>query len=386
MPTITDAHRDPVIVDLVRTPFGRRGGQVSGLHAAELLGTVQVAALQRLDLDPQTVEQVIGGCVTPVGEQYGNVVRTSWLHAGLPPKPGFTTIEAMCGTAQQAVHLIAGQIALGALEIGMACGVELMSRVPLTAKEGLGFGTARPASWALQTPDQFTAADRIANKRGFTRDDLDAYGLRSQQLARAAWDANKFARQVIPIQVPTDGGVVTVRRDEGLRDTSLEALAKLTPVKEGGYHTAGTSSQVSDGASAAVLMSRARAEALGHAPRGRMITQAVISGDLEFMLDGPAEIAGLLLERAGMTMADIDYIEVNEAFAAIPMSFAKVHDVDPATFNSLGGAIAVGHPAGATGIRLIANVLEELERRDANVGMVAICAAAATTGLIIERL
>jgi acetyl-CoA C-acetyltransferase len=378
----------PVIVDAARTPFGRRQGWLSGLHATEILGAAQRGVLDRLDLDPGLIEQTIGGCVTPVGEQFGNVTRTAWVHAGLPTRTGCTTIDAQCGTAAQAVQLLAGQIAIGALEVGMACGVELMSRVPLAAKVGTGPDTPRPADWSVDMPDQYTAADRIARRRGFSREDLDAFGLRSQQRARAAWDDGRFDRQVIPVKVPgAEGdGPQVVDRDQGLRETGTEALARLEPTLEGGLHTAGTSSQVSDGGSAAVLMSEDRARDLGLAPRARLLAQCVIGGDLEFMLDGPVDAGRTLLDRTGMSVANIDLFEVNEAFASVPMSFARVHGVDEDKLNVNGGAIALGHPAGATGIRLIATAIDELERRDRQVAMVAICASAATTCLILERL
>ncbi len=378
----------PVIVEAVRTPFGRRQGAVSGLHAAELLGIVQRAVLDRLGIDPALVEQVIGGCVTPLGEQYGNITRTAWMHAGLPAPAGTTTIDAQCGTAAQAVQLVAGQIAVGALEVGVACGVEMMSRVPLTPKQGFGPGTPRPADWSLAMPDQYTAADRIARARGFSRRDLDAYGLSSQQRARQAWDDHRFDRQIVPVTVPSDDGSPPrlVERDEGLRDTSMEALAALPSVKVDGLHTAGTSSQISDGASAAVLMSQQAARRLGLTPMARLLAQCVIGGDTELMLDGPVDAAAKLFARTRMTVADVDLFEVNEAFAAIPMSFAYVHGVDDDRLNVNGGAIALGHPAGATGIRLIATAIDELRRRDKEIAMVAICASAATTCLILERL
>lgn len=379
----------PVIVDAARTPFGRREGWLSGVHTAELLGYAQRGVLDRLDLDPESVEQVVGGCVTPVGEQFGNITRTSWMHAGLPHQTGATTIDAQCSTAAQAVQLVAGQIALGTLEVGMACGVELMSRVPLTYKVGTGLGTPRPDGWSIDSPDQYTGADRIAAHRGFSREDLDAFGLRSQQRARAAWDDQRFASQIIPVTVPgSDGaaGDAVVDRDQGLRDSSMQALARLKPVKDGGLHTAGSSSQVSDGASAAVLMSEDRARSLGIPPRARLLGQCVIGGDTEFLLDGPVTAATKVLDRTGLTIGDIGVVEVNEAFASVPMSFAQVHGVDEERLNPNGGAIAIGHPAGATGIRLIATALAELERRDEQIAMVAICASAATSCLILERL
>jgi len=374
----------PVIVDAARTPFGKREGWLSGVHAAELLGYAQKGVLDRVGVDPDAVDQVIGGCVTPLGEQFGNVVRTSWMHAGLPLKAGCTTIDAQCGTAQQSVQLIAGQIAIGAVDVGVACGVELMSRAPLTYKVGTGLGTPRPESWSLDTVDQYTAADRIAVKRGFSREDLDSFGLRSQQRAAAAWEAGRFDSHIIDVVAP--GSDAPVHRDQGLRESSLEGLAKLRTVQEGGLHTAGTSSQVSDGASAALLMSEDRARMLGVRPRAKILAQCVIGGDIEFMLDGPVDAANIVLGRTGLTIDDIDLFEVNEAFASVPMSFAQVHGVDPELLNVNGGAIALGHPAGATGIRLLANVIDELERRDKSIALIAICASAATTCLILERI
>ncbi|ANQ71627.1 steroid 3-ketoacyl-CoA thiolase [Rhodococcus qingshengii] len=374
----------PVIVDAARTPFGKREGWLSGVHAAELLGYAQRGVLDRVGVDPDAVDQVIGGCVTPLGEQFGNIVRTSWMHAGLPLKAGCTTIDAQCGTAQQSVQLIAGQIAIGAVDVGVACGVELMSRAPLTYKVGTGLGTPRPESWSLDTVDQYTAADRIAVKRGFGREDLDSFGLRSQQRAAAAWEAGRFDSHIIDVVAP--GSDAPVHRDQGLRESSLEGLAKLRTVQEGGLHTAGTSSQVSDGASAALLMSEDRARMLGVRPRAKILAQCVIGGDIEFMLDGPVDAANIVLGRTGLTIDDIDLFEVNEAFASVPMSFAQVHGVDPELLNVNGGAIALGHPAGATGIRLLANVIDELERRDKSIALIAICASAATTCLILERI
>jgi acetyl-CoA C-acetyltransferase len=378
---------EPVVVDAARTPFGKRDGWLSGWHAAELLGIAQRAVLERTGVAPEAVDQVIGGCVTPIGEQFGNITRTAWMHAGLPAAAGATTIDAQCGTSAQAVNLLAGQIAMGAVDVGIACGVELMSRVPLTPKVGTGPGTPRPADWSIDMPDQYLAADRIARHRGLSRADLDAFGLTSQQRARAAWDAGRFDSQVIPLTATdADGATRTVSVDQGLRETSSEALAGLRTIKEGGLHTAGTSSQVSDGASAALLMSAEHARRLGATPRARILAQCVLGGDTELMLDGPVAGAQRLLERTGMKVGDVDLFEVNEAFAAVPFSFARVHGVDPERLNVNGGAIALGHPAGATGIRLIASAVEELERRDRSVAMVAICASAATTCLLLERI
>jgi acetyl-CoA C-acetyltransferase len=375
----------PVIVDAIRTPYGRRGGALSGVHAVDLLGRAQRGILERTGVDPASIGEVIGGCVTQAGEQSGNVVRFAWLHQGLPDDVGSTTIDAQCGSAQQAVHLVAAQIAAGYVDAGIACGVEAMSRVPLLANLGDGtVGRPRPDDWTVDLPAQYEAADRIAERRGLTRADLDAFGLRSQQRARAAWDAGRFDRQVIEVTLP-DGTVVA--RDEGLRETSLEALAGLRTIREGGLHTAGTASQISDGATAALVMSEERARAEGLRPRGRIVAQTLLGAEPTYLLDGPVRAGERLLERTGMTIGDIDLFEVNEAFASVPLSFARVHGVDEDRLNVNGGAIALGHPVGSTGVRLIASVLDELERRDQQLAMVAICAGGAqVTGAIIERV
>ena len=374
----------PVLIDAARTPYGRRGGELSHLHATTLLGLAQRGILERTGVDPAEVGEVIGGCVTQAGEQSGNVVRFAWLHAGLPQHIGSTTIDAQCGSAQQAVHLVAAQIAAGLVDVGMACGVEAMSRVPLLANLGDGVGRPRADDWSIDLPAQYEAADRIAARRGLTREDLDAFGLASQQRARAAWDAGHLDRQVMAV-TRADGSVMT--RDQGLRETSLEALAGLKPIREGGLHTAGTASQISDGASAALLMDAEVARAHGLRPRARIVAQCLLGAEPEYLLDGPVAAGTRLLERTGMSIGDIDLFEVNEAFAAVPLSFARVHGVDPERLNVNGGAIALGHPVGSTGIRLIASLVDELERRDLTTGLVAICAGGAqVTGAIIERI
>ncbi|ANH37045.1 Putative acyltransferase [Nocardioides dokdonensis FR1436] len=375
----------PVIVDAARTPYGRRGGALSSMHAVQLLARAQQGVLDRTGLDPELVGEVIGGCVTQAGEQSGNVVRMAWLHGGLPQEVGSTTIDAQCGSAQQAVHLIAAQIAMGHIDAGLACGVEAMSRVPLLANLGDGsYGRTRPDDWAVDLPAQFEAADRIADRRGLTREDLDAFGARSQQRARLAWDEGRLDRQVMPVTL-ADGTVVD--RDGGLRETSTEVLAGLRTIREGGLHTAGTSSQISDGATAALLVSEDRARELGLRPRARIVAQCLLGAEPQYLLDGPVRAGQRLLERTGMSISDIDLFEVNEAFASVPLSFERVHGVDPDRLNVNGGAIALGHPVGSTGIRLIATLVDELERRDQTFGMVAICAGGAqVTGAIIERL
>jgi acetyl-CoA C-acetyltransferase len=373
----------PVIVAAARTPIGRRRGVLSGLHAAELLGVAQRGVLDRAGLAPELVEQVIGGCVTQAGEQSNNITRTAWLHAGLPEATGATTVDCQCGSAQQATHLVAGLIATGAIDVGIACGVEAMSRVSLGANIGEGSGRPRPDSWDIDLPNQYQAAERIAARRGLTRRDTDQFGLRSQQRAAAAWAEGRFDREVLP--VPVDGGVVT--RDQGLRETSLDALAGLKPVLEDGLHTAGSSSQISDGAAAVLLMDSDRARELGLRPRAKILAQCLVGAEPYYHLDGPVRATERVLERTGMKIGDLDLFEVNEAFASVVLSWAAVHEPDPDRVNVNGGAIALGHPVGSTGTRLITTALHELERRDASTALVTMCAGGAlSTGTILERL
>lgn len=386
----------PVIVEAARTPIGKRNGWLAGLHAAELLGAAQRGVLDRAQLDPALVEQVIGGCVMQVGEQGNNVTRTAWLHAGLPWQVGATTIDCQCGSAQQANHLIAGQIAQGAIDIGVACGVESMSHVSLGANVGENAGPRRPASWDIDMPNQFEAAERIAKRRGITRDDIEAFGVRSQQRAAQAWAEGRFDREVLTIagapQVDKKEGTLTgetldVDRDQGLRETTRESLAKLKPVMEGGIHTAGTSSQISDGAAGVLLMDEQAAARAGLRPRARIVTQCLVGAEPEFHLDGPVQATTRLLEKSGMSISDIDVFEINEAFASVPLSWASQHKPDMDRVNVNGGAIAIGHPVGSTGSRLITTALHELERSDKSVAMVLMCAGGAlATGTIIERL
>ena len=383
-----------VIVEAVRTPVGRRRGALAGLHPAELLGHAQAALLERAGLEPAAVEQVAGGCVTQAGEQAGNVTRTSWLHAGLPHETGCLTLDAQCGSAQQAVHLIAGLIAAGAIDVGIGCGVESMSRLGLGANIGTGLGTPKPESWTIDMPSQFEAAERIARRRGFTREQIDEFGLRSQRNAQRAWAEGRFDREITPVKAPAldetgrpTGESRTVDRDGGLRETTLAGLAALKPVLPGGLHTAGTSSQISDGAAAVLLADEARARELGLRPRARILAQCLIGDEPYYHLDGPVAATERVLKRAGMTVGDIDIFEVNEAFASIVMSWASVHEPDPDRVNVNGGAIALGHPVGSTGSRLLTTALHELERRDASTALISMCAGGAmATATIIERI
>lgn len=381
---------NPVIVEATRSPIGKRNGWLSGLHATELLGAVQKALIEKAGIDPGSVEQVIGGCVTQYGEQANNVTRQSWLVAGLPEHVGATSVDCQCGSAQQANHLVAGLIATGAIDIGIACGIEAMSRVGL----GANGGGARAASWDIDLPNQFEAAERIAKRRGLTRADVDALGLASQLKAKQAWAEGRFDREISPIEAPVidenkqpTAEWNTVSRDQGLRDTTAEGLAGLKPVMEGGIHTAGTSSQISDGAAAVLWMDEDKAKALGLKPRARIISQANVGAETYYHLDGPVQSTAKVLEKAGMKIGDIDLVEINEAFASVVLSWAQVHGADMDKVNVNGGAIALGHPVGSTGARLITTALHELERTDKSTALITMCAGGAlSTGTIIERI
>src|ERR1700761_5913473 len=302
---------NPVIVEATRSPIGKRAGWLSGLHATELLGSVQKALVQKAGIDPGDVEQLIGGCVTQFAEQSNNIPRTACLTAGLPEQAGATTVDCQCGSGQQANHLIAGLIAVGAIDVGIACGIEAMSRVGLGANAGPDRNW-RAESWDIDLPDQFTAAERIAKRRGITRDDIDAWGFESQLRAKRAWDEGRFDREISPTEAPvldeqkqptSDRHMVS--RDQGLRDTTMEGLSGLKPVIEGGIHTAGTSSQISDGAAAVLLASEAAAASLGLRPRARILAQCLVGAEPYYHLDGPIAATARVLDRAGMSMADI---------------------------------------------------------------------------------
>ncbi|HJR19340.1 MAG TPA: steroid 3-ketoacyl-CoA thiolase [Actinomycetota bacterium] len=377
--------REPVIVEAVRTPIGKRNGVLAGLHAAELLGSALVEVVKRAGIEASDVGQVIGGCVTQAGEQSCNVTRNGWLAMGLPYEVAATTVDAQCGSSQQANNLIHGLISSGGIDAGIACGVEAMSRVGLGANVINGPGYFEPAGWPWDTPNQFQAAERIASKRGITRADVDALGLASQQKAARAWAEGRFDREVFAVEAPEQPEPVT--RDQGLRETTLEGLGKLKPVLDDGMHTAGNASQISDGAAAVLWMDRAKAESLGLKPRARIVEQVVVGTDPYFLLDGPVDATRAVLAKSGMKLSDIDIVEINEAFASVVLSWASVHEPDMERVNVNGGAIALGHPVGATGARLITTALHELERRDGRFALITMCCGGAIgTGTIIERL
>ncbi len=383
----------PVIVEAVRTPIGKRNGWMAGFHAAELLGNAQGELVKRAGVDPGDVEQIVGGCVTQAGEQASNVTRTAWLSQGLPYQVAATTVDCQCGSAQQANNFVANMIGADAIDVGIACGVEAMSRVELGANAYNGPGKSRPENFPWDMPDQFGAAERIAQKYGVTRDDVDWLGFESQRKAAVAVAEGRFEREIVPLEAPVlgpdgpTGEKTLVSKDQGPRETTREGLAGLKPVLPDGMHTAGNSSQISDGAAAVLWMSQTRAGEVGLRPRARIVAQTLVGSDPYYHLDGPISATTNVLRKAGMTLADIDIIEINEAFASVVMSWGKEHKVDWDKVNVNGGAIALGHPVGSTGARLITTALHELERSDSSLALITMCCGGAlATGTIIERI
>ena len=374
---------EAVIVGATRTPIGKRGGQLAGLHATKILGAAQVEVIKRAGIDPAAVDQAIGGCVTQAGEQGSSITRNAWLGVGLPWTTGTTTVDCQCGSAMQANHMIEGLILSGAIDVGMACGVEAMSRVGLGANVMNGPGKTHDTDWDLDMPNQFEAAERIAKNRGITRDDIEELGVLSQARAKQAWDEGRFDREVFAMEAPTfdaEGNVTgtqIVDRDGGLRETTKEGLAKLKPVLPDGIHTAGTSSQISDGAAAVLWMNKERALAEGLTPRARVVARVNVGSDPYYHLDGPVDATREVLKKAGMSISDIDLFECNEAFASVVLSMQRVHDIPMDKLNVNGGAIALGHPVGSTGARLITTALHELERTDKQFALVTMCAGGA---------
>jgi acetyl-CoA C-acetyltransferase len=386
-----------VIVDAVRSPIGRRGGGLSSLHSADLLATVQSALIERSGIDPAEVGQVVGGCVSQVGMQSFNVTRTAWLTAGMPLEVPATTIDSQCGSSQQATNLATTLVASGTVDAAIACGVEIMSQVPMGSSLGQGVGKAVPKSYfgRYEWTSQFEGAERIAEKWGLTRADVERFGLASQQRAGVAWAEGRYDGQVVPIDAPDldDEGKPTgtthrVERDEGLRETTLEALAGLKPVaRPDGVHTAGTSSQISDGAAAVLLMTPAKAAALGLTPRARVVDTCLVGSDPVLMLTGPIDATRRLLDRTGLTMDDIDLTEINEAFASVVLAWQHELEPDPERVNPNGGAIAHGHPLGGTGACLVTKAVHELERTDGEHALVTMCCGGGLgTGTILRRL
>ena len=389
---------DVVIVEAVRTPVGRRNGGLSTVHPADLLGAALSEVIGRSGIDPAEVEQVVGGCVSQVGEQSFNITRTAWLSAGLPLGTAATTVDTQCGSSQQATNVATSLVASGVADVAIACGVELMSRVPIgsNSSKKLGLGVPIPKTYfpRYEFTSQFEGAERIADKWGVTRTDTDEFGLLSQQRAAQAWAEGRFDTQVVTVDAPDvdDEGKPTgtthqVTRDEGLRDTSLEALAGLKPVaRPDGVHTAGSSSQISDGAAALLMMTADKAAELGLRARARIVDTCLVGVDPILMLTGPIDATQRLLARTGMALADIDLVEINEAFASVVLAWQRELGAELDRTNPNGGAIALGHPLGATGAFLMTKAVHELERTDGSAALITMCCGGGLgTGTIIER-
>ena len=387
-----------VIIEALRTPIGRGRelvGQFNGFHATQLLGLLQQGIVERTGIQPSEVEQVIGGCVTQAGQQASNVTRTAWLNTSGDYTTGATTIDTQCGSGQQANNLIHALIEAGTIEVGLACGVELMSRVGLGANVFNGPGSSKPDNFPWDSPNQFEAAERIALNRGISREDVDNWGLRSQEKASVAQSEGRFENELLPISAPVldsegeaTGETLLVNTDQGIRDTNYESLARLDPVLEKGIHTAGNSSQISDGAAGLLWMDEDRAKANGLKPRAKIVANVVVGTDPYYLLDGPVDATKKILSKSGISLSDIDLFECNEAFASVVLSWLSENpEIDSEKVNVNGGAIALGHPVGATGSRLIVTALNELERRDGSLAMITMCCGGAIgTATIIERI
>jgi acetyl-CoA acyltransferase len=389
--------REAVIVEAVRTPVGKKEGKLAGWHPVDLLAEVLNAAVERTGIDPSRVDDQITGCVSQTGEQAINIARNAWLAAGLPEEVPAVTIDRQCGSSQQSAHFAAQGVMAGAYDLVIASGVESMTRVPMgiTAQQGPGF----PYSQRLM--DRFegglvpqgVSAEIIAAKWGLSRERLDEFGARSHERAARATEEGRIHNEILPIKVDGENGPELFERDEGIRfPVNREKMAALpTPFKEDGVVTAGNSSQISDGASALVIASEERAEELGLRPRARFHTFALSGVDPITMLTGPIPATRKALDRAGLSLEDIDVVEINEAFASVVLAWKVDLDVPDdwfeANVNPNGGAIALGHPLGATGAKLMTTLLHELERREARFGLQTMCeGGGVSNATIIERL
>ena len=387
-----------VLVDAVRTPGGKRNGKLRGWHAADLAAEALKGLVARNDLDPALIDDVVMGCVMQVGEQALNVGRNAVLAAGFPESVPATTVDRQCGSSQQAVHFAAQGVMAGAYDVVVAAGVEAMSRVPMGASMqvgGMPFGPSvfRRYADAGGLVPQGIAAELIAERWGLTREELDAYGARSQQRAAAARAAGRFDAEIVPVAVRDDNGHDTgevFAADEGIRpDTTVETLATLKPSfkPDGGVITAGNSSQITDGAAAVLIMSEERCTALGLAPRARFTAFALAGVEPVSMLTGPIPATEKVLERAKLTLDDVDVVELNEAFASVVLAWEREVHPDMDRVNVNGGAIALGHPLGASGARLLATLVGELERSGGRLGLQVMCEGGGlANAMVVERL
>ena len=367
---------------------------LAGLMPADLLGKVQSAAIERSGVPAEKIGQVIGGCVSQIGEQTFNITRLAWLSQGLPEDIAATTIDSQCGSSQQATSLGAAMVSSGMEDIVLCCGVEMMSRVPLGSamKDGSPMGESYFEHY--EPTSQFQGAAMIAEEYQISRADTDAFGLSSQERALRAREEGRFEREIVPIEAPVldaegqpTGETQIISADEGIRATNLEALGGLNPVPGQDIHTAGTSSQVSDGAAVVILANQKAVDELGLTPRARILASTLVGCDPVTMLKGPIPASRKVLAQTGLAVEDIDVFEVNEAFASVVLAWQKELKPNPENVNPNGGAIALGHPTGSTGARLITSALHELERKDGRFGLIAMCCGGGLgTGTIIEKL
>jgi acetyl-CoA acetyltransferase family protein len=396
---VSSDQRDAVIVDVVRTTLGKRGGALTHWHPTDLLGFALTSLIERTGIDPGTVDDVIGGCVTQVGEQSTNVTRNGWVAAGLPQHVPATSVDRQCGSSQQAMHFAAAGVVAGHYDLVVACGVESMSRVPLAANARGGTGPFSPSFleqidgrlWA-----QFRVAQVLADRWGISREDMDAYSLESHRRAASAWDEGRFASEAVPVPLKGEDGSLTgdfLSVDEGIRRSgSMESLAGLPPAQNWEPDTApgitaGNSSQMTDGAAAMLIADRSVAERLGLPIRARFAHATVAADDAAIVLSAPVPATERLLERSGMKVEQFDAIECNEAFAAIPLMWNAAFHADPERLNPNGGAIAIGHPLGAGGVRLAATLLNRLESFGGRYGFQTMCEGGGqANATVIERL
>ena len=384
-----------VIVDAIRTPLGKRNGKLKNWHPVDLAAETLKALISRTGIDPAVIDDVIMGCVMQVGEQGVNIGRNAVLAAGWPDTIPGTTIDRQCGSSQQAAHFAAQGVIAGAYDVVVAAGVEVMTRVPMGSsmadgKFGFPFGPAVAARYESEggLVGQGISAELIADKWGISRDDMDAFGVRSQEYAARATREGRFQAEILPV-LGADGTMMTA--DEGLRDTTRESLGKLKPSfrpeEEGGRVTAGNSSQITDGSSAILIMSEEKAKALGLTPRARFVDFSLAGADPRFMLTAPIPATQKVLQRAGMNIDQMDLVEINEAFASVVLAWEKEIHPDMNKVNVNGGAIALGHPLGCSGARLMTTLLNELERTGGRYGLQTMCEGGGmANATIIERL
>jgi acetyl-CoA acyltransferase len=386
--------REAVIVDAVRTPGGKRNGRLQDWHAVDLAAHVLKAIEERTGIDPAIVDDVIMGCVMQVGEQSLNIGRNAVLAAGWPESVPATTVDRQCGSSQQALHFAAQGVIAGAYDVAVAAGVEVMTRTPMGASvvKGMGF----PFSETMQNryeetglPPQGIGAEMIADEYGLSREDLDAFGAESQRRAAVATAEGRFENEIVPVPVESDGKIEMMTADEGIRHgTTAESLSKLNPAfREDGKITAGNSSQITDGASAVLVMSAEKAAELGLRARARFHSFAIAGADPVTMLKGPIPATEKIMARSGLGLGEIDLFEVNEAFASVVLAWQKEHGTDLSKTNVNGGAIALGHPLGCSGAKLMATLLNELERTGGRYGLQIMCEGGGmANATIIERI